>query len=108
MKLVKYFLSDDHVEDGTAIYEQDASISVRRRHMLHHKVQGQRNTITSALVFSVGELEWIHAGVGDFRYVRTSRSSTVITTDARATGQKSFSAFTLDFFGTSIIVAALK
>ena len=78
---------DGCVERGTVFYEQDACISV----------QGQGNTIVSALVVPVGKLGWIH----------TRRSNTFTTTDVRATGRKSFNAFTLDFFDTVITVAAL-
>ena len=33
--------------------------------MLHHKVQGQGTSVISVSVVHVGELEWIHIGVGD-------------------------------------------
>ena len=75
MKLAKEFLWDYHVEHGTVIYEQDACICViyeqdaciyvRRLQVLHHKVQGQATRIISVSVVHVGELEWIHIGVGD-------------------------------------------
>ena len=50
---------------STVIYEQNACISVRTLQVLHHKVQGQGTSIISASVVPVGELEWIHLGVGD-------------------------------------------
>ena len=46
--------------------------------------------------------------VTDFRYLSTNRSNTFITTDVRATGRKSFSAVAFGFFGTGIMLAALK
>ena len=73
---------DDRVERGTVIYEQDACISVRRLQMLHHKVQGQGNRIISASGFPVGELEWIHTGVGDRSVAPTP--SPPLTSEPRA------------------------
>jgi len=65
MQLAKEFLWDDRIEHGTVMYEQDACIYVRRLKVLHYKVQGQGTRIVSVSIIHVGELEWIHIGVGD-------------------------------------------
>ena len=46
---------------------------VRRLKVLHHKVQGQGISIISVSVVHVGELEWIHIGVGDILQLRKDR-----------------------------------
>ena len=57
MKFVVQLLRDDRIESRTVVNEEDARISVRIIQVLHHKMQGQCNSIIGASVLPVRELQ---------------------------------------------------
>ena len=50
-------LRDDRIEGRTVVNEKDACICVRIIQVLHHKMQGQCNSIIGASVLPVRELQ---------------------------------------------------
>ena len=68
---------------------------------------GPRQQHHQCIGFPVGELQWIHAGVGDRLQICKDQSLQHLH-HVRATGRKSSNAFTFGFYSTRMLIAALK
>ena len=57
LKFVVQLLRDDRIEGRAVVNEEDARICVRIIQVLHHKMQGQYNSIIGAYILTVRELK---------------------------------------------------